>query len=110
MSGYIIDLRLRVESDTPPYPDAGERIAAILSRDAGVIASLRAPVIYLGGYTTTAPERPKVTIRPHTYRDTPGYSVRSSGGERIFVHTREAAERCKARLLNGEEVRGEDMD
>lgn len=54
-----------------------------------------------------------VYIRPSTYRGKAGFSVKSRAGglfgTSIFVETREAAERCKARIRAGEEVTLQDM-
>lgn len=90
----------------------GMTIAAILSEQMG-------PVEYLGPtYARETPPPPRVSIHPAKYRSPmrgpgvpdEGFSVRASTGERIFTLTRTSAERIKARLLNGEDVRSEDFD
>lgn len=54
----------------------------------------------------TLPKR--VGIYPSTYRSQPGFSVRDDRGQSVFTTTRASAEKIKARMKRGEDIRQED--
>jgi hypothetical protein len=114
----ILEIRLRIESDVPIDPDvAGESIALMASNfgiqtfeGASLTGHPGAEVTYLSGYSTIAPPAPKVITRAATYRGEPGFTVSSSGGERIFTRTKSPANRIADRLRDGEATRSEDFN
>lgn len=101
----VLHLRLLVGEDIP-YDEADE-LGELIARALWGTMNL-GTVRYLGGTAVPPPPTPRVSIHPHTYRDKAGFSVRSSGGGSIFVETRAAAEKIKARMLAGEDERMSD--